>query len=124
MAKVKKLTPGSVASIYRQGGGTGDCLGQHVVPADGTSLRVRDLAPGVYEARDSTGREASFEVKAGDEDVVVATLYADPEPEPDSSPNPNPDEAPRLHGGRSPASPLPHMPDAGELEPDLNPPAE
>src|SRR5688572_10029970 len=43
VSKVKKLTPGAVAHIYRTGGGIGDALGQHIVPCDKTNLHIRDL---------------------------------------------------------------------------------
>lgn len=130
MAKHKSLAPGSVASVYRPGGGVGDALGQWLVPDDGRNLHVRELAPGVYEARDSVGREVSFTVLAGEEYAVVPVKGADAEPEPNDEPNPDYDEesgtapAPGVDEGRVPVPPLPHNQEPAEALEEEQPAGE
>lgn len=126
MTKATKLMAGAPVRVYRPGGGVGDCQGTFNVPDDGSNLYVRTLAPGLYEARQETGREVAFEVLSGVEYAVLLVEGAEAELEGDDSENPNPDAAPRLHEGRqapNEQSWLPHMPNGADLEPDLNPPA-
>lgn len=68
MGDKKGLTPGSTARIYRDGGVLEDQL---LVPAEGR-FEVRHLPPGQYVARDETGGEQAFEVKAKQEVTVVS----------------------------------------------------
>jgi hypothetical protein len=79
MARRERLSPGSVATVFRVGAG-GDAdrysLGAYDVPADGSDLHLRIGQPGPYVAVDSTGREVAFAVSGREEFAVVPVLRA------------------------------------------------
>lgn len=64
----KRLTPGSTARIFRDGGVLAGIVG---IPSEGR-FEVRHLPPGQYVARDECGGERAFEVKSGVEVTVIS----------------------------------------------------